>query len=54
MVKPPKASPAPPPPPVVADCTVGTWPAIPKTLPGIPPAGALGPRKLPISARLLG
>lgn len=53
-LKAPKASPGLPPPPVVADWIVGTWPAIPKMLLGMPPADAPGPRRLPTSARLLG
>lgn len=45
MVKAPKARPAPLPP------LPGTGPAMPKTLPGLPPAATPGPRKLLTSAR---
>lgn len=54
LVKAPKASPVLPPPPGVADWSVGIWLVIPKTLLGITPADAPGPRRPPMSARLLG
>lgn len=54
LVKAPKARPVLPPPPAVADWSVGTGPATPKMLLGIPPADGPGARRPPISARLLG
>lgn len=53
LVKAPKASPVLPP-PGMADWSTGTWPAIPKMLPGTPPVDTPGPRRLPTSVRLLG